>query len=91
MLGRGMTKSSALFAGSEILKPIGLSPGGNDLGRYDLLPDVPLQRSESYRRSRRSSGRREVRTSDPEDGTKIILDDSEADHKPTEADATGFL
>ncbi|VDK36261.1 unnamed protein product [Taenia asiatica] len=90
-LGRGRTKSSALFAGSEILKPISLSPGGSDLGRYDLLPDVPLQRGESCRRSRRSSGRRGARTNNPEDGKEIILGDSEADHKPTEADATGFL
>ncbi|KAL5962740.1 hypothetical protein TSMEX_009518 [Taenia solium] len=66
-------------------------PGGSDLGRYDLLPDVPLQRSESCRRSRGSSGRRRARTNNPEDGTEIIPGDSEADHKPTEADATGFL
>ncbi|CDS41361.1 Plasma membrane channel protein Ist2 [Echinococcus multilocularis] len=84
------TKSSALFVGSEILKPIGLSLSGSDLGRYDLLPDVPLQRGESYRRSRRSSGRCKIRANNPEDKTDAIPGDSGADHK-TEADATGFL
>ncbi|KAL5112592.1 hypothetical protein TcWFU_007801 [Taenia crassiceps] len=89
--GRSRTKSGALFAGSEILKPIALSPGGSDLGRYDLLPDVPLQHNESYRRSRRSSGRRRVRTNNSEDGTEVTPNDLAVDRKPTEADATGFL
>ncbi|VDM18267.1 unnamed protein product [Hydatigera taeniaeformis] len=91
MLGRGKAKGSALFSGSEILKPIGLSPDGSDLGRYDLLPDVPLQCSDSCRRSRRTSGRRGARTNNLQDGAGIIPNKPGTDRKSTEVEATGFL
>ncbi|KAM3185021.1 hypothetical protein ACTXT7_007232 [Hymenolepis weldensis] len=82
-------KTPSLFAGSGLMKPISFGPDGSDLGRYDLLPDVPLQR-ESYKKSQRSQRELKFATT-KDDSTETLSADLGPDPKGTETDATGFL
>lgn len=81
-------KSSALFAGTGILRPIGLGSAGNSLGRYDLLPDVPLQSGEVYRKSLRST-RQNAQTEQQDITPKVEHEACQL--QETEIDSTGFL
>lgn len=71
------------------MKPISFGPDGSDLGRYDLLPDVPLQR-ESYRKSQRSQRELKFATT-KDDSTETLSADLGPDPKGADTDATGFL
>lgn len=87
---KARAKTSALFDGHGLLKPISLGSDGSELGRYDLLPDVPLQR-DSYRKSKRLTERREFKATNKDDSVETPSAELGPDSKGIEADATGFL
>lgn len=71
------------------MKPIAFSPDSSNLGRYDLLPDVPLLR-ESFRKSQRSIRESKLPKTNV-DSTETLSADFGRDPKDTDTDATGFL
>nr|CDS29075.1 conserved hypothetical protein [Hymenolepis microstoma] len=81
-------KTTSLFTGNG-LKPISFSAEENDLGRYDLLPDVPLQR-DSYRKSQRSQQEMKLATIKDE-STETLSTALGLNPKNTDTNATGFL
>ncbi|KAM7541103.1 hypothetical protein Aperf_G00000040448 [Anoplocephala perfoliata] len=83
-------RTSALFDGNGLLKPISLGSDGSELGRYDLLPDVPLQR-DSYRKSKRLTERREFKVTNKDDSAESLSPEPGPEPKGTDSDATGFL
>ncbi|VDD74000.1 unnamed protein product [Mesocestoides corti] len=86
--------TSVLFATSSLLKPTGFNSTMVDPGRYDLLPDVPLQQCDSFRKSCRSTSTRDHSANEEtsrHDTIETIYHDNDLERKNTMTEATGFL
>ncbi|VDN97505.1 unnamed protein product [Rodentolepis nana] len=79
-------KTASLFTGNG-LKPISFNAERNNLGKYDLLPDVPLQR-ESYRKSQKSQ--KELKLATKEESAESLSATLGLNPKNTD-NGTGFL